>query len=527
MLRHRHTLASFFIAFAILSAMAAQSALGNRSTPPTHRADSGARHHFTRPRHHFTRLYHARRRNRRHAILARCARRTAHASRSCIGYAARHRSHEPLNTSLPVISGSAVQGQTLSASTGSWTGQRPIHYAFQWQREGADIAGANGESYVLTSADAGHRVNVIVTASNAAGSQAARSASVYVAGLPTQSEELAPTATEVPQTTTTESAGSPTTTSEAPEQPEVKEEPAEETQTPPLSSGALINAAPVGPPAPAGGWHVAFGDAFGTKIGYGPGEDNFWFTNKEEPANTDQSGLNSNELEVFNSSAVKVGPEGLELSETYTPDAGGTGKNYVGGLVNTAAHASGQQPFSWKSGGATTWAFECVAKWPQNTGEADPGWWSDATVNGQENEIDFFEGFGWGKTWHTDGEWSATMPTVVGLNYHTVYGMEKILGFTPTEGFHRYTTTLTPNGSKTIVSEYIDGTFRWSFEVEYPASRQTFAHLILSYALREFPENFQSGTRTFTIRSVAVYQDAAHAGQEIQGGGIAPGTIVG
>jgi hypothetical protein len=525
MLRHRHTLASFFIVFGILSAMAAQSALGNRTTPSTHRADFGARHHSTR-------LYHAHRRNRRHAIAARCARHATHASFSCVGHAAaRHRSRKPLNTSLPAISGSAVQGQALSASTGSWTGQRPIHYSFQWQRDGANIAGASGATYILISADVGHRVSVIVTASNSAGSQAARSAWVYVTGLPAQSEAPKPTQREAPQPVTSESTGLPTTTKEAPEQLDIEEEPVsskvEEPQTPPLPEGALINPAPVGPPAPADGWHIAFGDAFGAKLGYGPGEDNFWFTNKEEPANTDQPGLNSNELEVFDSNAVKVGPEGLELSETYTPNAGGSGKNYVGGLVNTAAHASGQQPFSWKSGGPTTWAFECVAKWPQNTGEADPGWWSDATVNGQENEIDFFEGFGWGKTWHTDGEWSATMPTVVGLNYHTVYGTEKFLGINPTEGFHRYTTTLTPNGSKTIVSEYIDGTYRWSFEVEYPANRQTFAHLILSYALREFPEGFQSGTRKFLIRSVAVYQDAAHAGQEIQGGGIAPGTTIG
>jgi hypothetical protein len=223
---------------------------------------------------------------------------------------------------------------------------------------------------------------------------------------------------------------------------------------------------------------------------------------------------------------VRTGPEGLELLETYTPDAGGTGKNYVGGLVTTSDHASGQRPFNWRSGGAVTWAFECVCRWPYNTGEADPSWWSDAYVKGESNEIDFFEGLGWGKTWHAIKEWAAAMPTVVGLGEHEAYDLEKTLGFDPTAGFHRYTTTLTPAGSKTLVTEYIDGISRWSYMIEFPVSRRTFTHLILSYALRVYPENFKAGTRAFDIRSVAVYQDAAHAGQETEGGGIAPGTTV-
>src|SRR5207249_11513081 len=40
----------------------------------------------------------------------------------------------PSATSLPTISGTAQQGQTLSASTGSWSGTTPLSYAYQWQR---------------------------------------------------------------------------------------------------------------------------------------------------------------------------------------------------------------------------------------------------------------------------------------------------------------------------------------------------------------------------------------------------------
>ena len=37
----------------------------------------------------------------------------------------------PSNTALPAITGTAQQGQTLSASTGFWTGT-PAAYAYQW-----------------------------------------------------------------------------------------------------------------------------------------------------------------------------------------------------------------------------------------------------------------------------------------------------------------------------------------------------------------------------------------------------------
>ena len=44
-------------------------------------------------------------------------------------------------TVAAVISGTARQGQTLSSSTGTWTGTAPISYATQWWR--CDSAGKN------------------------------------------------------------------------------------------------------------------------------------------------------------------------------------------------------------------------------------------------------------------------------------------------------------------------------------------------------------------------------------------------
>ena len=92
----------------------------------------------------------------------------------------------PSNTVLPVVSGTAEVGQTLSASQGSWSGSTPMSFAYQWRRcdaSGAgcvDIAGATSSSHVLVGADVGSTVRVVVTASNSAGSASAASAQTGV-----------------------------------------------------------------------------------------------------------------------------------------------------------------------------------------------------------------------------------------------------------------------------------------------------------------------------------------------------------
>ena len=91
----------------------------------------------------------------------------------------------PSNTGLPVVSGTAQEGLTLSASSGSWSGTAPISYAYQWRRcdsaGGACVdVGGNASSYALTGADVGSRMRVVVTASNGAGSSSATSAATAV-----------------------------------------------------------------------------------------------------------------------------------------------------------------------------------------------------------------------------------------------------------------------------------------------------------------------------------------------------------
>ena len=69
----------------------------------------------------------------------------------------------PTNTSPPTIAGVPQQGQTLTGSRGTWTGS-PTDYNDNWMRcdnnggSCADIAGAIGDTYTLTSADVGNTV---------------------------------------------------------------------------------------------------------------------------------------------------------------------------------------------------------------------------------------------------------------------------------------------------------------------------------------------------------------------------------
>ena len=87
----------------------------------------------------------------------------------------------PKNTTEPTISGTAQQGQTLTANPGDWTGTTPITYSYQWRRcaaNGTDcfaISGANARLYDVKGQDVGHPLRVKVTAKNSAGSSSATS----------------------------------------------------------------------------------------------------------------------------------------------------------------------------------------------------------------------------------------------------------------------------------------------------------------------------------------------------------------
>jgi hypothetical protein len=112
----------------------------------------------------------------------------------------------PSISSLPVVSGAPQDGQTLSASSGAWSGG-PTSYAYQWQRcDGSgsacgDVAGRASSSYAVGSADVGTTLRVVVTATNSGGAASA-------ASLVTAVVSAAPTSPPPSTTVTTVLSGS-------------------------------------------------------------------------------------------------------------------------------------------------------------------------------------------------------------------------------------------------------------------------------------------------------------------------------
>ena len=82
----------------------------------------------------------------------------------------------PTNTVAPALSGTAQEGQTLTCSTGTWTGSPT--YTYQWKRNGSNITSATNSTYTLVTADVGQSILCTVTATNAVGSASADSNTV-------------------------------------------------------------------------------------------------------------------------------------------------------------------------------------------------------------------------------------------------------------------------------------------------------------------------------------------------------------
>ncbi len=95
-------------------------------------------------------------------------------------------SSAPVNTAQPTITGTSQDGQMLNAVPGTWNGTQPMSYGYQWMRCNSSatnctaVAGATGASYVVTTADVGDTLAVVVTATNQTGSGAASSAATAI-----------------------------------------------------------------------------------------------------------------------------------------------------------------------------------------------------------------------------------------------------------------------------------------------------------------------------------------------------------
>ena len=86
----------------------------------------------------------------------------------------------PANTALPTIAGTAKDGETLTAGTGSWS-NNPTSFTYQWRRcssSGSDCRdiGNDRQTYKLADNDVGDTIRVEVKGKNQFGSSTATSA---------------------------------------------------------------------------------------------------------------------------------------------------------------------------------------------------------------------------------------------------------------------------------------------------------------------------------------------------------------
>jgi hypothetical protein len=70
------------------------------------------------------------------------------------------------NHHAPLVSGRAVVGHTLSTTDGTWS-ITPDEFGYQWYAGHHAIAGATGSTHVVSPAEAGHHIHVVVTAQHA------------------------------------------------------------------------------------------------------------------------------------------------------------------------------------------------------------------------------------------------------------------------------------------------------------------------------------------------------------------------
>lgn len=86
-------------------------------------------------------------------------------------------------TPVPVITGTAKVGQTLTAKAGTWS-PAPVALSYQWKRAGTAIAGATGATYVVRSTDVKSTLTVTVTGKKASFVSVGRSSAATAAVAP-------------------------------------------------------------------------------------------------------------------------------------------------------------------------------------------------------------------------------------------------------------------------------------------------------------------------------------------------------
>lgn len=113
---------------------------------------------------------------------------------------------EPVNTVSPAITGSTAPGSLLTVSNGTWTGGGTLTYSYQWKKNGVNV-GADQNTYTTTGAVNGDTIQVVVTATNAAGNAVASSNILTVAAVPSNTVAPAVTGSTTPGSTLTTTNG--------------------------------------------------------------------------------------------------------------------------------------------------------------------------------------------------------------------------------------------------------------------------------------------------------------------------------
>lgn len=129
----------------------------------------------------------------------------------------------PSNTAVPVVTGTAKAGNTLTTTQGTWTGSPTITYANAWESSTngttwVAISGATSTTIALTESHVGLRIRSKITATNSQGNIVANSVAtaVVVTALIAPSNTVAPVVSGTPEVGQTLSvtngtwAGSPT-----------------------------------------------------------------------------------------------------------------------------------------------------------------------------------------------------------------------------------------------------------------------------------------------------------------------------
>jgi hypothetical protein len=87
----------------------------------------------------------------------------------------------PVNMTAPKIAGAGLVNAKIDViDDGTWSGDLPITFTYQWKKNGIDIIGETNNQYTTVLDDLGKSITCVVTATNISGSASATSNSIKI-----------------------------------------------------------------------------------------------------------------------------------------------------------------------------------------------------------------------------------------------------------------------------------------------------------------------------------------------------------